>query len=309
MRISRAPAWSSCCRRCPAADLEAVLFDLDNTLLLEDEATERAFLAAAEVAQARLGLDIARLARAAARAAEERFRSSPAYAYADAIGISAGEALWGGFQGEADGLRALRQWVPRFRVEVWELALEAIGIHADRTGPLPRELADAFVRARTAGQLEDPAAADVLDELAARYRLALVTNGASDVQHAKLGGTDLARWFEAIVVSADLGLGKPDPAPVRVALAALGVAAADAAMVGDSRERDIAAARAAGVYSVWLDRDGSDPGGPAPDARHHEPPRASRAARRAPVAARFASRLARTSSGARSRSVARTSPT
>lgn len=157
--------------------------------------------------------------------------------------------------------------MPRFRVEVWGAALEAVGIHADRTGSLRGDLADAFLRARTARQLEDPAANDVLDQLAGRYRLALVTNGAPDVQHAKLAGTDLARRFEAIVVSADLGLGKPDPAPVRAALARLGVAAAQAAMVGDSRDRDVAAARAAGVYSVWLDRDGAEGHGPAPDAR------------------------------------------
>ncbi|MGI8878167.1 MAG: HAD hydrolase-like protein, partial [Candidatus Limnocylindria bacterium] len=42
------------------------------------------------------------------------------------------------------------------------------------------------------------------------------------------------------------------------ALAALDVGPHEAAMVGDSVERDVAAARAAGVYAVWLDR-GSGP--------------------------------------------------
>lgn len=240
----------------PFSSVRAVLFDLDNTLLLEDEATDRAYLAAA---QSLPGPDPARLARAASRLAEEIFRSAAAFAYADAIGVSGGEAMWGAFAGEGDGLRALREYAPRFRVEVWDAALRDVGI---RSEALARDLAEAFVRARTAGQLEDPVAAEVLDLLRGRYRLALVTNGAPDVQRAKLAGTDLARRFEVIVISGELGVGKPRPEPVLAALTALGVAAGDAVMVGDSLARDIVAARAAGVYAVWLDRGSLDLSGP-----------------------------------------------
>jgi len=233
----------------PFSSVRAVLFDLDNTLLLEDEATDRAYLAAA---QSRPGPDPARLARTAARLADQIFRSAPAFPYADAIGVSAGEAMWGTFAGESDGLRALREYAPGFRVEVWDAALRGVGI---RSEALARELAEAFVRARTTRQLEDPAATEVLDLLRGRYRLALVTNGAPDVQRAKLAGTDLARRFDAIVVSSEVGAGKPDPRPIHAALAALEVRPEEAVMVGDSLERDIVAARAAGVYAVWLDRE------------------------------------------------------
>ncbi len=235
--------------------LRAVLFDLDNTLLLEDEATDRALLAAATLGQRRHGVDAPVLARAASRAADRLFRAAPTCAYADAIGVSGGEALWGAFTGDHPGLRALRDYAPRFRLEVWSAALGAVGIGSDEAVPLARDLADAFVRARTAEQLEDPAAGEVLETLGARYRLALVTNGAPDVQRAKLAGTALAHWFEVVVISGELGAGKPDPAPVLAALAALDVRPDEAVMVGDSLERDGAAARAAGVYAVWLDRD------------------------------------------------------
>lgn len=246
--------------------MKAVLFDLDNTLVLEDEATDRALVAAAELAHGRLGLSAARLAAAAAHAAEELFRAAPVFAYADAIGVSGGEALWGEFAGEAAGLRALHAFAPGFRVQVWSAALHSLQVEPRTAGPLAGELAGAFVRARTAGQLEDPAAAEVLGALATRYRLALVTNGAPDVQRAKLAGTHLSSLFAAVVISGDLGVGKPDPAPVRAALKALGVAPEEAAMVGDSRGRDIAAARAAGVYAILLERALGDDG-PEPDAR------------------------------------------
>jgi putative hydrolase of the HAD superfamily len=51
-----------------------------------------------------------------------------------------------------------------------------------------------------------------------------------------------------------VGARKPDPAIVNTALARLGCPARKALMVGDSPETDVAAARAAGVRAVFLDR-------------------------------------------------------
>ena len=72
-----------------------------------------------------------------------------------------------------------------------------------------------------------------------------------------------------IVISGEIGIGKPDARPFELALEGLAVPARDAVMVGDSLERDVAGARRAGLRSVWLDRDGR--GEPmdrsSPDAR------------------------------------------
>ena len=65
-----------------------------------------------------------------------------------------------------------------------------------------------------------------LDELAGEYALALVTNGASCLQREKLAASGLAERFDAVVVSGELGIGKPDPAIFAHALAALGAQAA-----------------------------------------------------------------------------------
>ena len=58
---------------------------------------------------------------------------------------------------------------------------------------------------------------------------------------------------------------KPSPAMLRSALAELGVAPASAVMVGDRRAVDIAAGRAAGASTVWVESD--DGGGPQPDEK------------------------------------------
>src|SRR5258707_935413 len=108
--------------------------------------------------------------------------------------------------------------------------------------------------------MEDEA---VLADLGRDHALALVTNGAPDVQREKLAPTTLAAHFKAIVISAELGIGKPDPRIFRSALDAFDVPSGDAVVVGDSLERDIEGARRAGIRSVWIDRAGTGTGGDA----------------------------------------------
>jgi putative hydrolase of the HAD superfamily len=72
----------------------------------------------------------------------------------------------------------------------------------------------------------------------------------------------------AVVVSGELGIGKPDARVLAAALTALGVGPDGATMVGDSPERDVAGARAAGLAAVWINRTGRllAAGEPRPDA-------------------------------------------
>jgi putative hydrolase of the HAD superfamily len=108
----------------------------------------------------------------------------------------------------------------------------------------------------------------VLEDLAHDHVLGLVTNGAPSVQHAKLAGTTLGPYFKAIVISGEIGIPKPDPRIFELALERLGVPAEEAAMVGDSRPRDVAGARATGMRAIQIVRDEFDEGpGPEPDAR------------------------------------------
>lgn len=241
----------------------AVLFDLDNTLILEDEVTFQALHRACELATARAGVDPSALDTAVRSIAEERWRAAPTFEYCDAMGIWWGEGLWGEFAGDALPLRALRGFVPGFRREVWRSALEAVG---EREGVLADELDATYREARRARQLVDPEAEAVLDDLTRDYLLALVTNGAPDVQREKLAGTTLGSRFSAIVISAEVGVGKPDPRIFRIALDELGTE--DAVVIGDSLARDVAGAHRAGLRAIWIDR-GLDPAKPddvVPDA-------------------------------------------
>ncbi|MEA2359924.1 MAG: hypothetical protein QOI62_3184 [Solirubrobacteraceae bacterium] len=89
-------------------------------------------------------------------------------------------------------------------------------------------------------------------------RLAVVSNW--DVSlHDVLERTGLRPLVDAVVISAEVGVAKPQPAIFHAALERLGATAADAMHVGDSLELDVAGARAAGLRAVLVARDGDPP--------------------------------------------------
>ncbi len=137
------------------------------------------------------------------------------------------------------------------RLASFERALEEAGIHEEG---LAVELGASYFSHQAHGinLFEDTLPA--LDALGDR-RLAIVSNGNANV--ARLGLEDR---FEAVIRSVDVGVAKPDPAIVEAALTRMGVSAQRAVLVGDSEEADVAAARAAGIRSVLVDRDGSADG-------------------------------------------------
>ena len=94
----------------------------------------------------------------------------------------------------------------------------------------------------------------MLQHLRKRYRLGVVTNGIDRVQRSRLAASGLAPLFEAVVTSQSCGFAKPDPRILHVALDAMGVAPRHALYVGDDPATDGAAARAACVRFVWMDR-------------------------------------------------------
>jgi HAD superfamily hydrolase (TIGR01509 family) len=74
----------------------------------------------------------------------------------------------------------------------------------------------------------------------------------------------LVESFDHLVFSYDAGSRKPSPAMLRQAMAAIDAEPAETVMVGDRRDRDIAAGRLAGNRTIWIRSD--DGGGPEPDS-------------------------------------------
>jgi pyrophosphatase PpaX len=95
-----------------------------------------------------------------------------------------------------------------------------------------------------------PGAVEMVAGLAARgHPLGIVTAKTLVGAHRTLRHTGLAPHFGVVVGADSCARCKPDPEPVRLALARLGAEAGRAVLVGDSLH-DLAAARAAGVAGV-----------------------------------------------------------
>jgi pyrophosphatase PpaX len=95
-----------------------------------------------------------------------------------------------------------------------------------------------------------PGARDLLESLRDRgIRRAVVTTRSGRSSNASLELAGLLPYLDTVVSAEDVARHKPDPEPLHLALARLDVAAARAAMVGDT-SADVGAGRAAGVQLV-----------------------------------------------------------
>lgn len=87
--------------------------------------------------------------------------------------------------------------------------------------------------------------------------LGVITNGEGEPQRAKLAAIGLTDRFPVVIASAEVGLAKPDPAIFALACERLGAEPAATAHVGDRLDLDANGAAAAGLRGVWLDRPGA----------------------------------------------------
>jgi YjjG family noncanonical pyrimidine nucleotidase len=106
-----------------------------------------------------------------------------------------------------------------------------------------------------------PGARELLEDLSADSTLALVSNGIGQVVRDKVARLDLGGYFDAIVVSGEIGIAKPHTGFFDVAFDRLGHPnKATTLMIGDNLASDIAGGINYGLDTCWF----------APDA-HGEP--------------------------------------
>jgi YjjG family noncanonical pyrimidine nucleotidase len=149
----------------------------------------------------------------------------------------------------------------------FELLLEELGFDADAAVAVT--MADVFVHGLGAHGDLYPGARQVLDELAERVAVALVSNGLGEVVHARLARLGIDELFDAVVVSSEVGVSKPHPGIFDVAFDRLDTPPkTTAVMVGDSLSSDIAGGAGYGIDTCWYNPDGRPAGGDAPPVTH-----------------------------------------
>jgi putative hydrolase of the HAD superfamily len=146
------------------------------------------------------------------------------------------------------------------------VALARLG-YSDLPDGAFRSIEDAFERATSWHIFADVVPAiEALD--ASGLRLAVISNwlwGGPELLHS----LELARHFQALIISARVGYQKPHRRIFEHALEVMAVAPERAIHVGDNYQADVVGARRVGITPVLIDRHTSDPA--ARRAEHNEP--------------------------------------
>lgn len=118
------------------------------------------------------------------------------------------------------------------------------------------EIGGTFERVAWKAYPEVPNVLETLRE--AGYRLGVISN-ADHMLPGILEEVDLARFFDTVTYSFDVGAEKPDTRIFRHAIATAGATAKQSVHVGDSFEADYLGARRAGLHAILLQREGAPP--------------------------------------------------
>ncbi|TET98438.1 MAG: HAD family hydrolase [Anaerolineales bacterium] len=106
-----------------------------------------------------------------------------------------------------------------------------------------------------------PALHTVLGELHEEGRkLGLVSN-AGDVENVQrlIDKVEIRGYFDPIIISAAIGIRKPDPRPFELVLDQWQVNPESVVMIGDRLEADILGAQGAGIHQIWLKPEAETP--------------------------------------------------
>jgi len=152
--------------------------------------------------------------------------------------------------------------------ERFRRALLRLGLDADAAPAIAERLSLAHMGHLATTTRLPPGHLEVLQALAARYRLGLVSN----FDHAPTARRILAQhrvadFFEVTLISDGFGRRKPHASIFEAALQALGVAPGDAIFVGDSFSDDVIGAHNARLEAAWINPKGNPPPAGTPTPR------------------------------------------
>ena len=137
----------------------------------------------------------------------------------------------------------------RLRVRRFELLLDALGRNGADGAALSRLYSE---RLGCHAELL-PGAEELLAALRPWMKIAIVSNGVSEIQHARFSRSPLMQYADTVFISGEEGIAKPDPRVIRTVLERLGCEdPREAVFLGDSPTADIACAAAAGIDSILM---------------------------------------------------------
>jgi len=211
-----------------AADLKAVLFDVDDTLFDRNGAQLMVLdVIACEFRDLFAGIDRQELVDAFL----ESDRVTTLEFYGDGSIV--------------DGVRVRRA----------RMFLDLLGLDEAHAGAI----AELYVEVYPRMNAPVDGAVTVVEALASKFQLGIVSNGLPDVQYQKLETLGIRHFFGCIVLSEEFGIRKPDPAIFWHAAGLLGREPQECLYVGDSYIADVVGGKKAGLRVCWFNPGGLHP--------------------------------------------------
>jgi YjjG family noncanonical pyrimidine nucleotidase len=93
---------------------------------------------------------------------------------------------------------------------------------------------------------------EILDYLAGKYKLHVITNGFAQVQQKKMNNAKLSTYFSTITNSEMAGVKKPNPVIFKYALDLAKAQKETSVMIGDSLEADVLGAIQFGIDAIYF---------------------------------------------------------
>lgn len=101
-------------------------------------------------------------------------------------------------------------------------------------------------------------ALDLLEYLAPKYNLYILSNGFRELQSGKMKSACVEGFFKKVILSEDIKVHKPNREIFHFALSATQSSFSDSIMIGDNIETDIRGARDAGLDQIYFNRWGKE---------------------------------------------------
>ncbi len=127
--------------------------------------------------------------------------------------------------------------------------LEVVGVHN-------QELADTFCREAlgripTKNKLVD-GAIELLEYLRPKYNMYILSNGFKELQSRKMQTSGIYKYFDALILSEDIGVNKPNRELFEYALQKTSSKLEESIMIGDMFETDIIGAANIGMEQIYF---------------------------------------------------------
>ncbi len=209
--------------------IKALLFDFDETLLVNEQSTR-------DAAREAWRSVIAQCPQVSLQLAVDTY-------------MAARDEFW--MASDEDTMKIIQQPKEIIRTRLWELTLKRLNL--DQVELIPK-LVEKFGQVRYQTWVLYPDSLTLLNQLKPTYRLVMITNGVPEIQRAKLDKVNMESFFDPIIISGEIGVSKPDPKYFQIVLEKLGLQNDECVVIGDSARNDVGGAKNANIISVWINR-------------------------------------------------------